>query len=575
MIKRILGAALLLITVMPLVAQPPSGRGLIKIIDPDSQPASRVCSAPACDLVAEWIYPPLFATDPVTGVVVPPSADNFGLVESVLLTGEKAQQLHLRDDLFWGDGQPITAYDVLFNLILLHDISAAPTSIAGEIKAVTALDNYTLAVEFTDPDCSVPAHINFLVRPAHMFVRDFPASVDRLTGENGTPLTFAQWNRTGVRDRRSNPSIEQLLAATGGPFTNETPPSGEPFQMVSGNTAIVIRSLESIAPKVTGALPTGIGPVEAFLADETTYLINPPMNRRADLLAQPDLQIAVEPSERWAVLMFNFANPDRPRNAFDAEGNRRDQGVNPTVSDPAVRQAIRLAIDVDAIINVAYQGYAEPLASLWPPTSWAHDASRPVPASDFRAAEELLQEAGWWDADRDGVRECRECATAPIGTPLTLDMVTDGSLQTAAGIIARQLSRIGVNLIFSGEAPDAQRFDLYLSARVTAPMDDPDLSHWFAREFDRRNAGNAAPNYGSFDDEHIEQLFTEARTVASCEVSARRALYSQIQDELDAQTAVIPLFVEQDMIVAQPSVLGFDPLPARPLWNIRDWVVAP
>jgi peptide/nickel transport system substrate-binding protein len=575
MIKRLLGTALLLITVMPLFAQPPAGRGLIKVIDPNSLPANRVCSALACDQVMEWIYPPLFATDPVTGVVVPPSEDNFGLVESILLTDEKTQQLRLRDDLFWGDGQPVTAYDVLFSLILLQDASFAPTSIASEIKAVTAEDDYTLTVEFNDPDCAVPAHINFLVRPAHMFVRDFPDGVNWMNSENGRPLTFAEWNQTGLRDQRSSITIEQLQAAHAGPFTDETPPSGEPFQLVSGETAIVIRDLESITPQVTGSLPASIGPVEAFLAGEVTYLINPPMNRRADLLAQPDLQIAVEPSERWAVLMFNFANPDKPRDAFDAKGNRRDQEMNPTVSDPAVRQAIRHAIDVDAIIDVVYQGYAEPLASLWPPTSWAHDANRPAVEYDFRAAEDILQEAGWWDADRDGVRECRECATAPLGTPLTLDMVTDDSLYPAAEMIARQLSRIGINVVFSGERPEAQRFDLYLSAQVTAPMDDPDLSHWFAREYDRRGQGIVSPNYGSFDDERIEQLFTEARTVASCEVPARRELYSQIQDELDAQIAVIPLFVEQDMFVAQPSVLGFDPLPARPLWNIRDWVVMP
>lgn len=575
MIKRLLGTALLLITVMPLFAQPPVGRGLIKVIDPNSLPANRVCSALACDQVMEWIYPSLFAVDPVTGVIVPPSEDNFGLVESILLTSEQTQQLHLRDDLYWGDGQPVTAYDVLFSLILLQDASFAPTSIASEIQAVTAEDDYTLTVEFADPDCAVPAHINFLVRPAHMFVRDFPANVDRLNSENGAPLTFAQWNRSGVRDQRSSVTIEQLQAAHAGPFTDETPASGEPFQLVSGETAIVIRDLESIMPQVTGSLPASIGPVEAFLAGEVTYLINPPMNRRADLLAQPDLQIAVEPSERWVVLMFNFANPDKPRDAFDAEGNRRDQGVNPTVSDPAVRQAIRHAIDVDAIINVVYQGYAEPLASLWPPTSWAHDANRPAAKYDFRTAEDILQEAGWWDADRDGVRECRECASAPVGTPLTLDMVTDDLLYPAAEMIARQLLRIGINVVFSGERPEEQRFDLYLSAQVTAPMDDPDLSHWFAREYDRRGQGTVSPNYGSFDDERIEQLFTESRTVASCDVPARRELYSQIQDELDAQTAVIPLFVEQDMFVAQPSVLGFDPLPARPLWNIRNWVVMP
>ena len=574
MIKRLLGAALLLMAVMPLVAQPPAGRGLIKVIDPNSLPANRICSALVCDPVTEWLNPMLFAVDPVTGVIVPPSADNFGLVESIVLTGENTQRLRLRDDLYWGDGLPVTAYDVLLNLII-QATQNGHTRIANEIDGIALEDNYTLTVEFAAPDCTVPADINLLVWPAHLVAWNFAENVDRAKAENSAPRSLEMWSRSNVISIRTDLDRAQLQTAIVGPFAYEASTTDESLRLVSGETAIMFRNLDSIQSRIVGALSAPIGPVEAFLAGEVTYLINPPLNRRADLLAQPDLQIAVEPSERWAVLMFNFANPDKPRDAYDADGNRRDQGINPTVGDPAVRQAIQLAIDVDEIIDVAYQGYAEPLASLWPPTSWAHDANRQAAEYNFRAAEDILQAAGWWDADRDGVRECRECATAPVGTPLSLELVTDDSLFPAAEIISRQLSRIGVNLVFSGERPDAQRFDLYLSAQVTSPVDDPDLSHWFSRELDRRNKGNAAANYGSFDDEQIEQLFTEARTVDSCEVSARRELYGQIQDELNARTAIIPLFVEQDMTVAQPSVLGFAPLPARPLWNIRDWVVMP
>ncbi len=571
MVKRLLSAVLMLMMVLPLLAQSPNGRGVITALASIGASGETVCSGLPCFPVREWLYPTLFAIDPVTGFIEPSSDTNFGLAENVLLTGEATQQIHLRDDLVWGDGQPVTAYDVLFSLLAYQD------GISSEITAVTIEDAYTLTLEVAEPDCALSAQINLQVLPAHAFGLDFAANVDKSKAENAAPHSFAEWADAQVLRYRYGYNITetQIHSATAGTFVWEDARPNEPYRLVSGETAIIIRNLDAIAPRVGGSLASNIGGVEAFLEGEITYIINPPVNRRADLLAQPDFQIAVEPSERWAMLMFNFANPDKPRDAFDAEGNPREQGVNPTVGDPAVRQAIKLGIDVGEIIEVVYQGYAEPLASLWPPTSWAHDASRPVTEYDFRAAQDILQAAGWRDSDGDGIRECRECATAPIGTSLTVEMLTDDSLGRVGEMIARQLYRIGINVEFMSDSPSAQRFDMYLAAQTTPWVSDPDVSHWFMRDFDQRNIGGIAPNYGSYYDQNLEELFTAARTVDLCEASTRRDLYGQIQDELDAQTAVIPLFVEQDMIVAQPSALGFDPLPGRPLWNIRDWVVMP
>lgn len=565
MVKRFLSLGLMLMVVLPLLAQSPVGHGVIVAL-----PASNsICSASVCRSVSEWLYPTLFAIDPITGIVIPSSDVHGGVAKTHLLTRDVIQKIELRDDLFWGDGQPITAYDVLFSLLAESD------NITQEIKAIAIDDDYTLTVEFVTPDCAAPAQLNVLIQPAHIWGQNFARNVQSVTENKPVLYTIQEWFDTGVFYYESSLNWEQVHRATAGSFVIKEFSHSEPYRLVSGETAIIIRDLYAISPDVTGSRFLSINATQAFLGGEVSYLINPPLMHRADLFAQPDLQIAVEPSERWLMLMFNFANPNRPRDAFDAEGNPRDQQINPTVGDLAVRQALQHAIDVDQLIDVVYQGYAEPLNSLWPPTSWAHDNTRPTQMYDFRAAEDILQAAGWWDANGDGIRECRECATAEIGTPLSLNMIYDTELDWVGQLIASQLYRIGVEVRFDGGLPSEQRFDLYLTRRTTSFTSDPDISPWFMREYDRRYEGFTAPNYGSFYDETVEQLFTQARTVDSCEIPARRDLYQQIQDELDAQTAVIPLLVEQDMIVAQPSVLGFDPLPGRPLWNIRDWVVMP
>lgn len=575
MLKRLLGAVLMLAAVLPLVAQPPDGRGVITILNPLNTQERRICTALVCEPIAEWVLPPLFATDPITGEIVPPSAENLGLIEDIQLNGEAAQQITIRDDLYWSDGQPITAYDVLFNLITWRTSITGTMNISEEFESVTLVDDYTLSVVFTEPDCSTAAQVNVLIRPAHIYALDFVNRVDALLAEDNTPLSLDEWDDAGVLEFRTNYNLVRWQNATAGEFMVVDERPYAPYWLVSDDTAVIARDLLSITPTLVGSLPTNIGMVETFLAGELSYIVNPPMERRADLLAQPDLQISIQPSERWWVLMFNFADPERPRDAFDEDGNPRDQGINPTVGDPAVRQAIRLALDIDQIIDVAYDGYAEPLASLWLPTSWAHDPTRAIPEHDLRAAENLLQAAGWWDADRDGVRECRACTTAPIGTPLNLDMVTDQPFGEVASLIADQLWRAGIRINSMDSSASEQRFDLYLSSHMTPVHQDPDRGLWFSPAADQRYRGPYAPNFGSYNNETVSDLFTEARTVSTCDRATRRALYSQIQDEFDAETAVIPLLVEQDMFVAQPSVIGFDPRPGRPLWNIRDWVVMP
>jgi ABC-type transport system substrate-binding protein len=59
----------------------------------------------------------------------------------------------------------------------------------------------------------------------------------------------------------------------------------------------------------------------------------------------------------------------------------------------------------------------------------------------------------------------------------------------------------------------------------------------------------------------------------SCDIDERAALYREVGPILQADQPYVWLLGQEDMAVARDGVLGFDPLPGAPLWNIRDWVV--
>jgi ABC-type transport system substrate-binding protein len=65
----------------------------------------------------------------------------------------------------------------------------------------------------------------------------------------------------------------------------------------------------------------------------------------------------------------------------------------------------------------------------------------------------------------------------------------------------------------------------------------------------------------------------QARTLPGCDTEERAEIYREIQTILQEDPPYVWLYSANDMIVADGGVLGFDPRPGRPFWNIRDWIV--
>ncbi len=93
---------------------------------------------------------------------------------------------------------------------------------------------------------------------------------------------------------------------------------------------------------------------------------------------------------------------------------------HPFLSDVLVRRAIRMAVDVDTIIEDIFLGYGEPVwTDFFRPPFNVCDIPRPE--FDLEGAAALLKEAGWTDTDGDGIRECHGCSTAEEGTLMTME----------------------------------------------------------------------------------------------------------------------------------------------------------
>jgi peptide/nickel transport system substrate-binding protein len=319
--------------------------------------------------------------------------------------------------------------------------------------------------------------------------------------------------------------------------------------------------------------------VDLFLSGDLNFIANPPYERRADIRAASDVQVYGYPGTLWYYIGFNLVNPFEPASAFDEDGNPLDQGHHPLFGDVRVRRAVQMALDVNTLIEASVYGDGTVMAANQPPGSWAFNDDLAPIGYDPVGAERLLDEAGWRDWNRDGVRECRGCLYAEEGAPLSFTLLYNGDnfrLLSLSQVITRQLRQAGIDAFAQPTGGSAfneavfQQFDAYLSGWFESYPVNPDQAELFTTAGDVVGEGF---NTTSYANERVAELLRSARTVPGCDGEARATIYREIQTILQEDQPYAWLLALNDMVAARGSVIGFNPYPHAPLWNVRDWVV--
>ncbi|MBZ0283808.1 MAG: hypothetical protein K8L97_23930 [Anaerolineae bacterium] len=535
-----------------------------------------VCTNAFCRRITDFLFPMLYALDPVTGLPTAAAPDNYGLaVEAAAPSGSPAQ-LRLRDDLTWSDGTPVTAYDVFYSYLALTSrvLDSSFSGIGSRITAARIIDQHTIEFAYDETNCAIPARTTFPIIPAHVFDPTFQQTVDDFGSDGDLATWYKSWRDfyPNFRFRVINRSaFNTAPTVTAGMLRFAEWVPGEEIRLATedGETAFIYRDLEP-----------GMDETQFFLSGGSNILINPPYENRDNLLANPEFQIAQIPGSTLDFIAFNLANPRLPRGAFNGDGVALEQGQHPIFSDIRIRQAIQMAINVDALIDTALLGYGTPLASNRIPFTWAANDSLKPAAYDLRTAERLLDEAGWRDRDRDGVRECVNCLYASSGSSLYFDLMvaSNGRREIAASLIAAQLFEVGISVNVRVMDTDSvlnearyQQFDAYMAGQTQRYPTEPDRTTLFTRINDVLYTGS---NAGSYFNPEVDELMSQGLNLPGCNVDARADIYRDIQSVLQTDQPYIWLYATQDMIASR-GIAGVTPYPGLPFWNMRDWIVAP
>ena len=473
--------------------------------------------------VLRLIYPTL-AVEQVDYQQHPPSfepslADSWEFSDDGL-----SLTFHLRKDIVWSDGVPVTADDVLFSwrAQTSEALSWLWSDITDAIETVEAIDAHTVRYTFSR---RYPYQL--------MDVNDGPI----VPAHAWSKVPFEQWEDTDWRE----------LVVSAGPFV---PGAHTPQQQIvlERNPRYFRVDRPRIARLVFRIVPSKTALFTQLVAGGIDLVNDVPPSEAAKVLSDSDLELIAFADRSYTHICWNLENE--------------------LFADPQVRFALALAVDRETLIDAVYEGFAR--LSMGPvlSTMWAFNRNiEPLPFDSERAAG-LLTDAGWTDHDGDGVRDRN-------GRPFAFEILAPSESevrQDVALLVERDLSRIGITVIPRFiewgavlAAIDAGDFDAFVNRWIEPTQVDLD-GIW-------RSAPPGEPtfNYGRYTNREVDRLLEEV--AAAPDFAHQKPLLDRIQAIIVADQPYTFLVENTRLVGLNSRVSGADINDATIFFNVDDWEI--
>jgi peptide/nickel transport system substrate-binding protein len=288
-------------------------------------------------------------------------------------------------------------------------------------------------------------------------------------------------------------------------------------------------------------------------------------------------KVSLSPTDRWVMRLFMN---EAAKGTTDAAAH-----PHPILSDVRVRQAIRMAVDVDTINTEIFHGLAHPTWTEFFRQPYACEIPRP--AFDQEAARATLEQAGWTDTDGDGTRECHGCSTgAPDGYKMEMEFITYAEygepLELTQQLIAEMLGKIGVKLNITvvegsvlwdlaenGGIEQSGNFDIDIWDDGYAGVDPTDYV-WEAYSQEAIKPGDGW-NIARWDNPNVDALIDEAYTL---DEEVRKDTFCKIADTINTEVPIIHLFTVPNADAYSSRLEGVQSsVNDLVTWNIADWKI--
>jgi peptide/nickel transport system substrate-binding protein len=469
---------------------------------------------------------------------------------------------HLRSDLTWSDGTPLTAEDSAYAYELAQETLPAGSRY---------LEDHTQTYEVTDatstqwwgwPGYFDPTFMTNFWAPApkHAWSKYAPADLPSLDIAARSPIG---WGPYAVEEWQAGDHITlsrntyYFRAAEGYPkfdtlvFRFLSDPNAAISELAAGRCDILDPSIR--------------------LDGQVALLLQLQQAGEARALIAPGLAI------EWLGLGISPATYDDGINL--AKGDRPD-----VLADPRTRQGLALCMDRQSIVDTVLYGQSSVPASFVPPNHPLYAKDVTTYPHDAAAGIKLLEEAGWRDLDGNPAtpRVAATVKNVPAGTPLALKYYSTPAVQRrqAADIIAKSLAEcgVGVDVQYYSQndlyAPGPEgllfgrRFDLIQYAMSTRALWPP--CEWFTSpEIPSAQNHWVGTNISGYSNPDFDAACHQADLALPGEPGQTEGL-KQAQTIFADSLPSIPLYFRIKVAASRADVCHFDMDPsANPLWNVE------
>ncbi|MGJ3239466.1 MAG: ABC transporter substrate-binding protein [Anaerolineae bacterium] len=536
--QRLIFLLVLLLVVIPSTAQDEETiviRGFGNIVTFNPALTSDGASFQAYAL----LFPTPLDVDSFTGEIVP------GLTTYDVSEDGLTYTFTIQEGAIWSDGTPITSADMQFVIEAAQQdsINTIYEEAVAQIAEFNVIDERTYSIVLEAINCAALGNLQAIrFMPAHKYAEDFSdfetSDFNMNPDISGGPYILEEWAPDEFQLFRANPDF--YAGAPNIPFL---------INRVVGEQAVAIQAIQSGELDYT-----------YFQGD----LFEQIQNRDA-------LQFESFPQVSVNFLSMNWVDGNNPQPAYDEDGNLVEQTPHPLFSDVRVRQAVAMGWNkLDVLETLGGEDGGTPLVGVVAPAyAWAYNTELDVWPYDPEASMALLDEAGWTDADGDGIRECNECETAETGTPLAFTIRYSNILQlfeTSVLVAQDQLGQIGFDVSlelveWSNYIPEVylgQQYDATAMSNSTA-TDPNTFTTLLQSQQDIPGAGN---NIASYVNPEVDELIQAAREVPGCDPAERAEIYYEIQEITRDDVAYDWTFIPNIFHVANTRISGFEPGPS-------------
>lgn len=487
-----------------------AGGTLVFIAQPEPPSlASYLSTSGPIGLVAPKIYEGLLDYDQDLNPI-PALAESFEVSKD-----GKTVTFNLQKGVTWHDGEPFTSADVEFTVLkVLREIHPRGPNSFKEVTAIETPDEHTAIFKLANP---APYMIRALsayespMVPKHLLEGQDPRDADLANNPVGTgPFKFVEWKKGQYIRLDKNEDYWQ----EGKPYLDKA----------------VARFIPDASTR-TAAMENGEVHYGAYGAIPNVDVVR--LREMDHIGVTTDGYAMINP-----VSLIEFDTTEPP---FD---------------QPALRQAISLAIDRQFLIDNIWFGYGKPatsaLSSNFSATGlYAKDLPNYPSNANIGAANELLDAAGI-EPQADGVR-----ASA------VLDLIPYGEDWRRAGEYMKQaLAEIGIALELRYEDVPTwlkriySDYDFAMNVNYFYQLPDPVLGVHRHYGTDQIRQGTHFVNASRYSNPKLDELLA-AGTVEADAVK-RAEIYGDVQSILADDLPVVNLFEMQFLTVFNSKLKGHD-----------------